>query len=258
MLALERQQAILELIYTNKAVKVTDLSQQFNVTEETIRRDLEKLAKKGVVKKTYGGAVLNEQPEENELEDTTFDHRIKENMESKEKIGRAIGEMIQAGETIILDSSTTCLEVAKRLPKQKRMTVITNSVSAVIELSAHEEVTVISTGGTLRTASMSLIGPTAKKNIANYYADKLILSCKGVSLSRGIMESNELEKEIKQCFVEAASQVILAVDHGKINKGALYQFMPLERIHCIVTDLPLDSQWEAMCLEKGIRVVIAE
>lgn len=263
MLALERQQAILERIYKNKSVKVTELSQQFNVTEETIRRDLEKLAKKGIVKKTYGGAILSEtmvgaETEEKELEDTSFDDRIKENMESKAKIGRAIANLIENGETVTLDSSTTCLEVARHMPKQKRVTVITNSVSAVMELSTHEEVTVISTGGSLRSASMSLIGPTAKQNIMNYYADKAILSCKGVSLTRGIMESNELEKEIKQCFVDVANEIILAVDHAKINKGAIHQFMALERVSCIVTDEPLQPSWAEACEEKGIRVIVAE
>ena len=243
MLALERQQAVLDLINKQKSVKVSDLSQQFSVTEETIRRDLEKLAKKGIIKKTYGGAILSEHLEEKELEDTTFEYRIKENTESKVKIGKMVASLIQAGETITLDSSTTCLEVARHLAKNHPITVITNSVNAAIELSKNESVTVISTGGTLRSASMSLVGPTAKKNIMNYYADKAIISCKGMSLTRGVMESNELEKEMKQSFAEVAKEVILAVDSGKVNKGAIHHLMSIDQINTIVVDKPLDQEW---------------
>lgn len=258
MLALERQQNILDLIYKHKSVKVAELSQQFAVTEETIRRDLEKLAKKGIVRKTYGGAILSDHLEEKELEDTTFEYRIKENTECKVKVGKAVAALIQPGETITLDSSTTCLEVARHLSHNQPITVITNSVNAMLELSKNESVTVISTGGTLRSASMSLVGPTTKKNILSYYADKAIISCKGMSLTRGIMESNELEKEIKQSFVEVARDVILAIDSNKVNKGAIHRLMELDQVKMIVVDKALASEWMEVCAEKGIEVLIAE
>lgn len=258
MLALERQHTIIEIIHRENSVKVVELSKKFGVTEETIRRDLEKLAKKGIVKKTYGGAILISKSEDKELEDTPFDHRIKENTTSKAKIGRAIIKLLGAGETIILDSSTTCLEVAKQLPTQKRFTIITNSVSAITTLSHYEEMTVVSTGGTLRSKSLSLIGPTAKNNIMSYYADKAIISCKGIDLKRGVMESNELETEIKQCFVSVAKEVILAVDSAKIDKGSMHRLMGLEKVNCIVTDSPLDEDWQEACLKNNIKVIVAE
>lgn len=258
MLALERQHMIIDIIHREKAVKVVDLSKQFGVTEETIRRDLEKLAKKGIVKKTYGGAILMSKVDEKEGEDTSFDHRVKENATSKVKIGKAIADLIEEGETIVLDSSTTCLEVAKQLPENKRFTIITNSVSAITALSQYEDVTVISTGGTLNSASLSLIGPTAKSNTLNYYADKAIISCKGIDLVRGIMESNELEKEIKQCFVSVAKEIILAVDHAKVNKSSIYKLMELEQVNYIVTDKILDKEWQEACLKNNIEVIIAK
>lgn len=258
MLALERQQKIIELIQKEKSVKVVELSKQFEVTEETIRRDLEKLAKQGIVKKTYGGALLVNKGEERDAEDLSFDHRIKENITSKEKIGRAIAQLLESHETIVLDSSTTCLEVAKQLPQDRPLTIITNSVSAMTILSQYKGITVISTGGTLRSSSLSLIGPTAKNNILNYYADKAIISCKGIELTRGVMESNELEKEIKQCFVSVAKEVILAVDHAKIDKSTIHKLMELKDVSCIVTDQPLEREWEEACLKHKIKVIIAQ
>lgn len=260
MLALERQRKIIELIQREKTVKVVQLSKQFEVTEETIRRDLEKLAKQGIVQKTYGGALLISGSEEKEkdMEDPSFDHRIKENATGKEKIGRAIARLLGNQETIALDSSTTCLEVAKQLPQDKTFTIITNSVSAMTILSQYKGVTAISTGGTLRSTSLSLIGPTAKSNILNYYADKAIISCKGIDLKRGVMESNELEKEIKQSFIAVAKEVILAVDHAKINKSTIHKLMELKEVNYIVTDEPLNKEWEETCAKNKIKIIVAE
>lgn len=258
VLALERQHMIIDIINREKAVKVVDLSKQFGVTEETIRRDLEKLAKKGIVKKTYGGAILMSHIDEKENEDPSFDHRVKENTTSKAKIGRVIAQLLEEGETIALDSSTTCLEVAKQLPEHKRLTLITNGIGAITTLSEYEGITVISTGGTLKSASLSLIGPTAKNNIMSYYADKAIISCKGIDLDRGVMESNELEKEIKQSLIAIAKEIILAVDHAKVNKSSIHKLMELHQVDYIVTDAPLNPEWQDVCLKNHIKVIIAE
>lgn len=258
MLALERQHKIIELIQKEKTVKVVDLSRQFDVTEETIRRDLDKLAKQGIVQKTYGGALLIVKDDEKEIEELSFDYRMKENITSKEKIGRAIAKLLDNHDTIALDSSTTCLEVAKQLPQDKTLTFITNGVSAMTILSQYKGVTTICTGGTLRPTSLSLIGPTAKSNILNYYADKAVISCKGIDLLRGVMESNELEKEIKQSLIAVAKEVILAVDRAKINKRTIHKLMDLKEVNYIVTDQRLPQEWEAICEANQIKIIIAD
>jgi DeoR/GlpR family transcriptional regulator of sugar metabolism len=257
MLALERLNCILEKIQKDKSVKVMALSKEFGVTEETIRRDLDKLEKQGIVKKTYGGAILVISEENDELEDAPFDMRIKENTLSKSRIGQTIGNLLRDGETIALDSSTTCLEVAKHLPVDKRLTVITNGINVITAISPLRNVTAISTGGTLRASSLSLIGPTAKKNIDNYYVDKAIISCKGMEIQRGIMESSELEAEIKEAFLDVAKEVILAVDSTKIDHISLYKLVDFTKINCLVTDKPLDQTWQQLCEEYKIKVVIA-
>lgn len=258
MLALERQKRIIELIEKEESVKVVALSKLFEVTEETIRRDLEKIEKMGILKRTYGGAVIIDSGQIKEIEDTPFKMRLKENITGKQKIALAIADMLGEGEVIMLDPSTTCLEIAKNIKKGKRLTVITNSISILSELSSHEELNILSTGGTLRKRSLSLIGPTAKENIKSYYADKAIISCKGASMDRGVMDTNELEIEIKKAMIGCAKEIVLAIDSTKIEKNSMHKLMELKNIDYIVVDQELPSLWQAYCKENNIKQIICD
>ena len=164
MLAIERKNEILATLQKEQRVLVTELSQRYNVTEETIRRDLEKLEKEGFVKKTYGGAVLNS----NTNLDLPLRIREKNNQEEKEKIASKVADMIEEGDSLMLDASSTSLMIAKKLKKLKKLTVITNAVEVLIELSGQEGIKVISTGGVLRDASLSLVGKSAERTLENY------------------------------------------------------------------------------------------
>ena len=153
---------------------VSELSQRYNVTEETIRRDLEKLEREGFVKKTYGGAVLNK----NIAVDMPLKIREKTNRREKQIIAQRVAGLVEEGDCIMLDSSSTSLMIAQALKKKEKLTVITNSVEVLIELSGSEGITVISTGGTLRDSSLSLVGKAAQDVLKRYNVDKAILSCK--------------------------------------------------------------------------------
>lgn len=256
MLAIERQKHIIEIVKKEKSVKVIELSKLFDVTEETIRRDLEKIEKQGILKRTYGGAVFITNASK-DTEDTPFSMRVKENISGKQKIALAVSQIFLDGEVIMLDPSTTCLEVAKNIDHNKRLTVITNSISILSELSTHEELNVVSTGGTLRKRSLSLIGPTAKENIKNYYADKAVISCKGVDLEKGVMDTNELEAEIKKAMIGCAKEIILAVDSTKMQKISVHKLIELSQIDYIVTDEELTAEWKAFCEKQQIQTIVA-
>ncbi|WP_070001034.1 DeoR/GlpR family DNA-binding transcription regulator [Cellulosilyticum sp. I15G10I2] len=257
MLALERQKHITEIVEREKSVKVIELSKRFDVTEETIRRDLEKIEKQGILKRTYGGAIFINSASK-DTEDTPFSMRLKENITSKQKIAFAVSNMLYDGEVIMLDSSTTCLEVAKNIDKTKRLTIITNSVSILSELSTYEEINVVSTGGTLRKRSLSLIGPTAKDNIKNYYADKAVISCKGAELEKGVMDTNELEVEIKKAMIGCAKEIILAVDSTKMQRISMYKLMEVSKVDYIVTDRELPQEWKNFCENNNIKQIICD
>ena len=158
----------------------------------------------------------------------------------------------------MVDCSTTCLEVLSHIEEQKKVTVITNGLSTMTLASKLSHLTLIGTGGTYREKSISFVGPTAKNNIKSYYADKAIISCKGITKERGVMESSEFEAEIKQSFIESAKETILAVDHQKIDKSAIHRLIGLEKIHYIVTDEPLDEEWLEVCRKYNIKLIIAK
>ena len=167
MLAIERRNAILSKLYLDGKVIVSQLSDEFNVTEETIRRDLEKLDKEGLAQKTYGGAVLVQ----NFSTDLPHSVRKKANVAAKQKIAEKISQIFHDGDCIMIDSSSTALLVLNYIKNLKNITLITNSVEALIELSDKDNWTVFSTGGKLKRGSLSLVGPSAEKTIRSFHVD---------------------------------------------------------------------------------------
>lgn len=165
MLAIERRNAILEKLQIERRVVVSELSELYDVSEETIRRDLDKLENDGFAIKSYGGAVINE----NANLDLPFNVRKNRNVLGKQKIAELISNMINDGECIILDASSTAVAIAKAIKDKKDMTVITNSVEIVIELLETPECKVISTGGVATSGSFALVGPLTDRAIQSYY-----------------------------------------------------------------------------------------
>ena len=174
MLAAERRNRILEKVHENKKVIVNELSKEFDVSEETIRRDLDKLEEDGHVIKSYGGAVLNEKSSI----DLPFNIRWKSNPSGKQKIADLISDEITDGDHIILDASTTAVFIAKNIKQKRHLTVITNSIEILLELSDVSGWDIIATGGLLKSGTMSLFGKKAADSISSYNADKAFFSCK--------------------------------------------------------------------------------
>ncbi|AZT90937.1 DeoR/GlpR transcriptional regulator [Caldicellulosiruptor changbaiensis] len=251
MLAIERRQKIMAMLNENKSVLVPELAKLFNVTEETIRRDLEKLEKEGLLKRTYGGAVLVE----NYNVDIPFEFRNATNIEGKKQIALTLIKYIEDGDTLVMDSSTSALQVAKLLKTKKKITVITNSEQIVNELKVFEDIKVISTGGTLRNRSLSLVGPIAENTLKSLNANKAIISCKGFDIEKGFTESNELEAQVKKMMIEIADQVYMIADHTKMNKTALVNIATLDDVDFIFTDKVLPPSQENAIREKNVEIV---
>lgn len=249
MLAAERRNIILTRVQGEKRVIVTELSKEFDVSEETIRRDLERLSEDGHVTKTYGGAVLNEKSSI----DLPFNVRQRSNPEGKRKIAEIIANEIRDGEHIFLDASTTAVFIAKSIKSKKRLTVITNSIENLLELSDVENWDIISTGGTLNSGSMSLLGKRTSDSIATYNVDKLFLSCKGLDIEKGATDGNDETASVKTAMLQAAEKVYLAVDSTKFGKIAFSQICSIAEVDYIVTDKKPDEKYLKAFKTYGIE-----
>ena len=253
MLAAERRMRILEKLQEEKKVVVSELSEAFEVSEETIRRDLDKLEKEGLAVKSYGGATLHESS--NGLPYTV---RKKRNLAGKEKIAGLIESMISDGDHIILDPSTTALFIVRALKKKEGLTIITNSVEVLLEQPEVSSWEVISTGGYLKEEYLALVGPRAIETLESFNVDKVILSCKGMDMEKGITDSNELFSQIKQKMLRQAKEKILAVDSTKLDKVGFSKICDLTDIDIVVTDIRPSDNWLEFFKEKGIRCYYAE
>ena len=253
-LSIERKNLILEKLNRDKKVVVSSLAEEFSVSEETIRRDLDKLEKEGFAIKSYGGAILNE----NADNDMPFQLRQRSNMEGKKIIANIISDYINDGDHIFIDPSSTGVSIIKACEGKKHITVITNSIEVLLELSDKDDWEVISTGGKLVPNYLALVGPKCINSIESFHADKVILSCKGFNMERGITDANELFSQVKQQMLKSASQKILAVDHTKFDKVAFSQICQITDIDMIVTDVKPTDAWLQYFDDKGISVLYDE
>ena len=251
MLAIERRREILARLAANGKVIVTELARNFGVTEETIRRDLEKLDNEGLASKTYGGAVSKHSP----TLDLPYNVRESVNVEAKQRIADKICSLISDGERIMLDSSSTALYVVKKIKEIKNLTIITNSVKILLELADKQDWTVLSTGGILKKGALSLTGSSAEKMISSYHVDTAICSCKGIDMSLGITDSNESDCLIKQAMINAAERKILALDSEKFDKKSFVKVCSTDDLDVIVTDTEPTDKWISFCRENNIDLV---
>ena len=251
MLAVERRNLILNKIQENRKVIVSELSKEFDVSEETIRRDLEKLSDEGHVIKSYGGAVINDKGSI----DLPFNVRKKSNPQGKQKIAQLVKREISDGDHIILDASTTAVFIAKDIKEKQNLTVITNSIENLLELSDVQGWDIISTGGKLDAKSMSLVGKKVFDNLKCYNADKVFFSCKGIAFDKGVTDSNSELGNIKQEMLASASKVYLVVDSSKFGQVAFSNICNITKLNVVITDKKPSQQWIDTFNQLGIQCI---
>ncbi len=251
MLAIERRRKIISRLNSSGKVIVNELAKEFDVTEETIRRDLDKLDKEGIASKTYGGAVSKSVS----ALDLPYNVRENVNVEQKERIAEKLSQVIRDGEHIMVDSSSTALYLIKKLKDKKDLTIITNSVKVLLELADKPDWTVLSTGGMLKKGALSLGGSSAEKMINSYHVDTVVISCKGLDMSFGVTDSNENDCRMKQAMLECAARKILALDSEKIDKKSFIRICAPTDIDMIVTDSEPDEAWLSFCEKNDIEII---
>jgi DeoR/GlpR family transcriptional regulator of sugar metabolism len=223
---------VLRLLETRDYVQVAELSQTFAVSEVTVRNDLGQLARDGLVARIRGGARA---PGQSQLE-VGFDMRLRLEVEQKRAIARAAAAMVDEGEAVALDASTTAYYLALELRTKRELVVVTNGLLVATALADAPGITVIVPGGLLRLSAMSLVGDLGTDVLRTTRINKGFLGARGVSLERGLMDLNPDEVRIKQEMADACEQVYGIVDGTKWHRSALLSFTPTDRLAMVVTD----------------------
>ncbi len=243
----------MSILQDKKELLVQETADLFKVTGETIRRDLKKLEKQGLLVRTHGGAVL---PDDITME-TSLKVREGINIPGKNAIGRLAAGLVNNGDTIFLDASTSSLYAAKHIREKKNLTVITNAERIIMELADCPDITLISTGGIIRSKSLSCVGRMAENAIEGYHADKVFFSCKGFSPKHGLTDSNEQESEIRKLMLKCSETAIFLCDRTKFDKIGFARTARLEDIDIIITDAPMPEDWASILSAADVRVETA-
>lgn len=251
MFPIERQQHILNILKEKKSVTVSELSRTLFIGEATIRRDLDKLQKKNLIKRTYGGAVLLEGLDT----EIPLAVRVSEQQGAKDIIGNLASQLIRDGDIIIIDSSSTTLKMIPYLSNKKNITAITNGAQTAIELGENLHIKTYCTGGILRENSLSFIGQHARRCIENLYADKVFFSCRGLSMDLGLTDSSEEEAVLRRCMTKNSRKAILLCDSTKFDNTSFCKVMDFDCLHYLVTNTKPSPNWLEFLERKNIEVI---
>lgn len=243
-----RRQEILRAI-RGGSTHVSELAQSFGVSEMTVRRDLDELAREGHIERVRGGAV-------NAGAEPPFDETLIERLDAKNAIGAAAAALVDDGQTVMIDIGTTTLQAARHL-RGKTITVITSSLAVYEELALDEDIELILPGGTVRRNYHSLVGILAETALRQLKADILFLGTSAVDARLDIWDSTMVEVPIKRAMIEAAAEVVLLADSAKFSMAGLVRVCEAGVIDRLVTDAPLGADAAAAAERASIAVTVA-
>jgi DeoR/GlpR family transcriptional regulator of sugar metabolism len=245
----ERMQEVLRMLESRDSVHVTELSKAFAVSEVTVRSDLSLLASQGLVARVRGGVRALDRGQS----ELGFDLRLRLEIERKQAIAKAAAAMVDEGEAVALDSSTTAYYLALELRTKKELVVVTNGLLIAAALADAPGISVLVTGGMLRLQAMSLVGDLGADALRSTRISKGFLGARGLSLDLGLMDLNPDEVRIKREMASVCERVIGIVDGTKWHRTALLPFVDTGQVHAIVTDTsaPADKveAWRARDVE---------
>ncbi len=247
----ERQQQILRYIEQRQRVTVNQIVSQFDVSLATARRDLEALAGQGKVQRVHGGAIATRQA----LPEAPVLQRSAERSTVKARIGQAAADLINTGDTIFLGSGTTVLQAARYLRGKRNLTIITNSLLVLNELSDVADVTVIGLGGMLRQSEMSLLGHITELALNELRADKVIIGIHAIDVERGLTSDYLPEAVTDRAILKIGREVIVAADHTKCGAISTALVAPVSAIQTLVTDTDTPAEFLAALRAQGVRVL---
>ncbi len=248
---LERREQLLQFVEARQRVTIPQICEAFTVSPATARRDLEALEGEGKVRRFHGGALaVQSAPPE-----PSFAERSGEQAEEKRRIGRAAAALVRDGETLLLGSGTTVLEVARSLRQHRDLTVITNSLLVMNMLADVPSVTLIGLGGILRSTEQSFIGHLTEQALGELRVNKVILGIRAIDLATGITNDYLPETQTDRKILSISREVIVVADHTKCERISSVFLAPLSQVHTLITDTQAPESFTSALRQMGIQVL---
>jgi DeoR/GlpR family transcriptional regulator of sugar metabolism len=247
MLSIQRRNEIKSLLWARRSITVSELADHFRVSKETIRRDFDALSAEGFLIKAYGGAILNKRVKS----EADYEVLVEIFVKNKQKIAKKASEFIFSGECIFLDCSTTVMQVVNEI-KDRSLTVMTNSLKILQELTEFPNIKLISTGGELNLKTYGFEGRLAEQYISNFHLDKAFISCRALSIQKGLSDKEEGEAWMHRAMIENANSIYLLADHNKFDKVAFVRICDFDNITGVIADFNLPEEWKTFLESKNI------
>lgn len=248
-----RRSLMLERLDAEGRLNVRALSKEMKVSEVTIRHDLNWLEQKKLLLRARGGAIKADRV----ADEFTLSEKNKLHYEEKLRIGKAAADLIENGDTIILDSGTTTMEINNNIANIQSLTVITNALNIANKLAERENINVIVPGGFLRKNSLSLVGTTAEDSFKNYYCDKLFLAVDGFNTTDGLSTPNVEEAHMNRVMISVSRQVIVVTDSSKFHRRSFAFIAPVSAVDIVITDAGIPAEDQKRLETAGVKVIIA-
>jgi DeoR/GlpR family transcriptional regulator of sugar metabolism len=257
-LTVERRDAIADLVLREGAARVSELAERFDVSPATVRRDLERLEDRGTLRRVHGGAVAVDR-DESDSRDVPSSARTAGPSPSSDavRIGRAVAEMIEEGETVFLGPGALTLQIARSLEAHPLVTVVTNGLEVAHWVARHTKHRLIITGGQTEGRRLGLVGQLARDGLQRLHADRVVLELDGISALEGLTQDSLPQAEIAQAMVEAGSRVVVVVPPERVGRVAAARVAPVTSADVVVTsrDAPAAYLWDLT--EVGVEIVLA-
>jgi DeoR family myo-inositol catabolism operon transcriptional repressor len=251
MIKEKRIKKIQEYVLEHQSASLDELMEVFDVSKNTIRRDVQELVDRGELKKVYGGVSSIHKKLE------SFQERKVRNQDQKELIAKKAASFVEDGDFIFIDSGTTTIEMFEYL-KEKHLTIFTNNIDFIVCAIPFENLDVISIGGMLERKTSSFVNPRNMDLLKDYNIKKAFMASTGISLSNGVTNASPLESELKKTIVSRSSEVYLLVDYDKFDKYGLMTYCGLDEIDYLVTDKVPNGTYQEYAKNHDIHLVLAD
>ena len=255
MTTYERRQTIVELLRRQPGLRVPTIAETLEVSEGTVRNDLNALESEGRLERVHGGAVLTEQKQFN---NTSFTDRHHEQIAAKEAIARQAATLVKDGDSLLLDASSTAYYLALALETRQRLRVVTNGLDVARLLAKNPSNSVVLVGGILDPDGSSLTGLFSEESIQKIHVQKAFVSASGFSIERGLTEVHLEEAQLKRKAIASAQQIIALVDSSKLGHEDLTPFASIDKISSLYTDQGISSDWVQKLNAAEIDLVVCD